>query len=227
MARSLWSLGKLSTALATGAMLLGWMAAPWGTHGQAADQKTPAILAKAGASNSDGSLGGILPKVPVVLRSAVDVEKFSAPSRDKANNLEAVLGIQKIDWSRQMVVAVSTSPPPSDPPSREGHPPVLFTGTHMKNGVLVVEWKLEGLSWCSCKNSVGVALVERFDGPVEFQGPNGRTTPAAFNNFSSPSKESTPRSRCRGLDRTEVISSTEREPTTRLEIYTRNCKDPK
>ena len=223
MARSLWSLGKLSTALATGAMLLGWMAAPWGTHGQAADQKTPAILAKAGASNSDGSLGGILPKVPVVLRSAVDVEIFRIAGKDRADNLEAVLGVQKIDWSRQMLVAFRTSAPPA----RMGLPPVQFTGTQMKNGALVVEWKEEGKSGGCSTKGIGIALVERFDGPVEFQGPSGGTTPAAFNNFSSPSKESTARSRCRGLDRTEVISSTEREPTTRLEIYTRNCKDPK
>jgi len=223
MARSLWSLGKLSTALATGAMLLGWMAAPWGTSGRAADQKTPAILAKAGASNSDGSLGGILPKAPMVLRSAVDVEIFRVAGKNRGDNLEAVLGIQKIDWSRQMVVAVRTSAPPS----RMGLPPVQFRGTHMKNGALVVEWKEEGESGGCSTKGIGIALVERFDGPVEFQGPSGVTTPAAFNNFSSPSKESTPRSRCRGLDRTEVISSTEREPTTRLEIYTRNCKDPK
>ncbi len=223
MARSLWSLGKLSTALATGAMLLGWMAAPWGTPAGAADQKTPAILAKAGASNSDGSLGGILPKVPVVLRSAVDVEIFRIAGKDRADNLEAVLGVQKIDWSRQMLVAFRTSAPPA----RMGLPPVQFTGTQMKNGALIVEWKEEGKSGGCSTKGIGIALVERFDGPVEFQGPNERTTPAAFNNFSSPSKESTPRSRCRGLDRTEVISSTEREPTTRLEIYTRNCKDPK
>jgi len=227
MARSLWSLGKLSTALATGAILLGWMAAPWGTPGRAADQKTPAILAKAGASNGNGFLGGLRPEGPLVLRSEAEMKAHRGSLPGNAESLEAVLGIQKIDWSRQMVVAVSTSPPPSDPPSREGHPPELFTGTHMKNGVLVVEWKLEGLSWCSCKNSVGVALVERFDGPVEFQGPNGRTTPAGFNNISSTVKKDQDRSRCRGLERAKPPVATEREPLSRWEIYTRNCKEPK
>lgn len=217
------SLGKLSTVAVTGAMLLGWMAAPWGPPARAADQKIPAILAKAGESNRDGCLGGILPKGPVVLRSAVDVEIFRVSSKDRADNLEAVLGVQTIDWSRQMVVAVRTSAPPS----RVGLPPVQFTGTHMKNGALVVEWKEEGESGGCSTQGIGIALVERFDGPVEFQGPSGGATPAGFNNFLSTGKEGQDRSRCRSLERAKSPVATEREPLSRWEIYTRNCKDPK
>ncbi len=224
MAGAYGTLGYLA-GWTLGEMILGCLGVPLAQPAWAADPKPPAILAKAGQSNGDGSLGGLLPTTPMVLRSAAELEahRKSHPNSSSVS-LESVLGVKEIDWSRQMVVAVRQALPSS----RAGLPPVEFTGTRLEGGTLVVDWALVGQpAWCSTKG-VGVALVERFDGPVRFQGPaKDGPVQASFPNPLARGLDDLKRPRSRELDCCKPVQTEDREPLTRWEIYYKNCKDPK
>jgi formylglycine-generating enzyme required for sulfatase activity len=108
----------------------------------------------------------------MVIRSAEEL----ASTRDRAvqKKLEAELaehlGVPRIDWSKQMLLAV-IGPIPGPKPNSSGYLPsaaINFDPPQIHNKTLIVTWKEEPFGVRFPGQHLSLALVERFDGEVKF-----------------------------------------------------------
>jgi hypothetical protein len=116
------------------------------------------------------------PKAELVLRSAVELAKTFPPAAagltaaekeaQAVKELTQVLGVKEIDWKTQMLVVLSQGKP------AESYHTFKLTGIDVKNGTATVHAThyLPG-AYKLTKNApylTIVALVDRFEGPVQF-----------------------------------------------------------
>ncbi len=121
------------------------------------------------------------PVEPLVIRSVEDLAAASTKGRqakdpaaakkdpDLQKEVEGLLAkalkVEKIDWEKQMVVAASEKQAYRVPPKWE------FASLKLDGEKLIVEMRSEsGKGYGSYGTPWAVAVVERFDGKVEFKG---------------------------------------------------------
>ncbi len=140
---------------------------------KASRQSMLKVFAKVGlGGTSDGRIGplGASGRTQLVIHSAKDLAANAAPKKAKdpafqkevEAQLAKLLKVDAIDWDKQMVVAIWGGA------ARVHHQEIAFHSFTVKGNALTVTWNETG-SWLpGCTRARGVALVERFNGPVLF-----------------------------------------------------------
>jgi hypothetical protein len=94
----------------------------------------------------------------------LDFQKGAAFQKATQDQLVKLLGVKSINWDRQMVIAVSGG--------RIRHKSeVEFLSFVVRANTLTVKWRRKDLAPGFVTTPRGIALVERFEGPVRFDPP--------------------------------------------------------
>jgi hypothetical protein len=111
-------------------------------------------------------------KGPVVIKSAEQLGKLRNAAPDKASaDAAKLLKVDKIDWTKQMLVVISGGTQPT------GGYSVEAKSLDVKDGKLIVHWKLntppkDAVVIQVITNPAQTILVDRFDGDVTFDPPS-------------------------------------------------------
>jgi hypothetical protein len=141
---------------------------------QAEEKQSFKIYNQFGVSKSpENKIGPLRPSPTLIIRNAKELAAHCDPTRANdmgfqnkcQKELADILKVSSIDWEKQMVVAVKWN----GRDQRGPLPPVFFTKLEREKDKLVVHWTLKGEQGDWIPRPLGVALIEKFEGPVSFQ----------------------------------------------------------